>query len=109
MTASAGTGWSGDTSLGSDHVGLFSRLRGRAYEAIKGMCLARAVNGKATNEFIGLGYGQLSYCRERKRLHMSAKFAFDVSRAPRGVMIDFGEGLDPEYRPGAAVRKRRLL
>jgi len=38
VTASAGTGWPGDLSLGSEHVGLFSRLRGRAYEAIKGLC-----------------------------------------------------------------------
>jgi len=89
---------------------------------VRGMGLARAVNGKALNEIIGLcgvcvnrrnmaiglGDGRFSYDRERERLHMSVKFAFDVSRAARGVMLDFGRELDPEYRPGGPVRRRQL-
>lgn len=68
-----------------------------------GSWVALCVNRR--NMVIGLGDGRFSYDRERERLHMSVKFAFDVSRASRGVMLDFGSVLDTDYRPGAPVRK----
>jgi len=71
-----------------------------------GSWVAFCVNRR--NMAIGLGDGRFSYDRERERLHMSVKFAFDVSRAARGVMLDFGRELDPEYRPGGPVRRRQL-
>jgi len=71
-----------------------------------GSWVALCVNRR--NMSIGLGDGRFSYDRATKRLHMSVKFAFDVSRAARGVMLDFGRHLDPEYRPGGPVRRTQL-
>jgi len=59
------------------------------------------------NMLLGLGDGRFSYDHERERLHMSVKFALDVSRAARGVMIDFRDNLDPGHRSEATVRERR--
>lgn len=99
-----------------DFGGMMAGLGGRPLRGVHGMPIriderigswvAFCVNRR--NMTIGLGDGRLSYDREKKRLHMSVEFAFDVSRTARGVMFDFGRELDPDYRPGGAVRRSQL-
>jgi len=100
-----------------DLGGMMGGLGGAPLKRVHGMPLridrrigswvAFCVNRR--NMAVGLGDGRFSYDRGKERLHMSVKFAFDVSRAARGVMLDFGRELDPEYRPGGPVRKTRRL